>query len=392
MRPFRPILEREGSPLVARWQWCSALAAVVVTVATGEVLSGSVEWKAFGTMPTGETVELFTLRNRKGVTATVMGYGGVVVSLTAPDREGRLADIVLGFDALPPYLKPNPYFGALVGRYGNRIAKGEFKLDGQVYSLPKNNGENTLHGGNEGFGRKLWSIRYGAAKDGSAVELSYVSRDGEEGFPGTLSTRVTYTLTEASELRIEYEATTDKPTVLNLTNHSYFNLAGPGAGDILGHVLRIDADRFTPVAKGLIPTGVLQSVAGTPFDFRTPTPIGARISAKDEQIELAGGYDHNFVLNGEAGTLRVVARVSEPRSGRVLEVLTTEPGVQFYTGNFLDGSVVGKGGQAYKRNSGFCLETQHFPDSPNQPSFPTTVLRPGATYKTTTVYRLSTEP
>ena len=342
-------------------------------------------------MATGETVELFTLRNGQGVTATIMGWGGIVVSLTAPDREGRFADIVLGFDTLEPYLKPHPYFGALVGRYGNRIAKGEFRLDGNVYHLPKNNGENTLHGGNESFGKKLWSIREVPAADGAALELVYTSPDGEEGFPGTLKTKVTYTLTEASELRIDYEATTDKPTVLNLTNHSYFNLAGPGSGDILGHVLRIDADRFTPVGKGLIPTGEVRSVAGTPFDFRTPTPIGARIDAPDPQLQLGGGYDHNFVLNGEAGKLRLVVRVSEPRSGRVLEVLTTEPGVQLYTGNFLDGSVVGKGGKAYARRTGFCLETQHFPDSPNQAAFPSTVLRPGATFRSTTVYRLTTE-
>ena len=377
--------------MAARWQWRTTLVAAVVALGASETQGQGALRKTFGTMATGETVELFTLRNGKGVTATIMGWGGIVVSLTAPDREGRFADIVLGFDTLEPYLKTHPYFGALVGRYGNRIAKGEFRLDGQVYHLPKNNGENTLHGGNEGFGKKLWRVREVEAKDGTALELRYTSADGEEGFPGTLETRVTYTLTEANELRIDYEATTDKPTVVNLTNHSYFNLGGPGAGDVLGHVLRIDADRFTPVVKGLIPTGELRSVAGTPFDFRTPTPIGARIDAKDQQMELGGGYDHNFVLNGEAGKLRLVVRVSEPRSGRVLEVLTTEPGVQLYTGNFLDGSAVGKGGQAYPRRSGFCLETQHFPDSPNQPAFPSTVLRPGATFRSTTVYRLSTE-
>ena len=377
--------------MAARWWWRSTLAATIMALWAVESHGASLERKTFGTMATGETVELFTLRNRKGVTATIMGYGGIVVSLTAPDRAGRIADVVLGFDTLEPYLKTHPYFGALVGRYGNRIAKGELRLDGQVYPLPKNNGENTLHGGNEGFGQKLWLIHEIPATDGAALELRYTSRDGEEGFPGTLETRVIYTLTEASELRIDYEATTDKPTVVNLTNHSYFNLAGPGGGDILGHVLRVDADRFTPVAAGLIPTGELRAVKGTPFDFRTPTAMGARIDAKDPQLELAGGYDHNFVLNGEAGNLRLVARVSEPRSGRVLEVLTTEPGVQLYTGNFLDGSVVGKGGQAYERRSGFCLETQHFPDSPNQAGFPSTVLRPGATFRSTTVYRLSTE-
>lgn len=374
-----------------RWRWGSTLAAVALALAAAESRGASVERKAFGTMATGEAVELFTLRNGKGVVATITSYGGIVVSLTAPDRAGHVADIVLGFDTLDPYLKAHPYFGALVGRYGNRIAKGEFRLDGQVYHLPKNNGENTLHGGNEGFGKKLWSAREIPSRDGAALELLYVSRDGEEGFPGTLTTRVTYNLTEAGELRIDYEATTDKPTVVNLTNHSYFDLAGPGGGDILGHVLRIDADRFTPVVEGLIPTGELRSVAGTPFDFRTRTPIGARIGAEDEQLKLAGGYDHNFVLNGEAGKLRLVVHVSEPRSGRVLEVLTTEPGVQLYTGNFLDGSLIGKGGQVYKHRSGFCLETQHFPDSPNQAAFPSTVLRPGATFWSTTVYRLSIE-
>ncbi|HVQ29832.1 MAG TPA: aldose epimerase family protein [Vicinamibacteria bacterium] len=376
----------------ARQMWGKAVVAAVLVLAAAESRGAGVERKTFGTMTTGETVELFTLRNGKGVTATIIGWGGIVVSFTAPDRNGQLADIVLGYDTLDPYLKPNPYFGALVGRYGNRIAKGEFSLDGQVYHLPKNNGENTLHGGNKGFGQKLWSIREVAGKNGQALELGYTSADGEEGFPGTLQVRVTYTLTEANELRIDYEVTTDKPTVVNLTNHSYFNLAGPAGGDILGHVLRVDADRFTPVGKGLIPTGELRSVAGTPFDFRTPTAIGARIDAKDSQLELGGGYDHNFVLNGTAGTLRLVARVSEPRSGRVLEVLTTEPGVQLYTGNFLDGATLGKGGQAYKRRTAFCLETQHFPDSPNQPSFPSTVLRPGATFRSTTVYRVSTEP
>jgi aldose 1-epimerase len=299
--------------------------------------------------------------------------------------------VILGFDSFEPYLKGSPYFGSLIGRYGNRIGGGQFRLDGRVYTLPKNDGPNTLHGGERGFDKVVWTAREVAGKDGPAVELSYLSPDGDQGFPGTLRARVTYTLTEANELRIAYEATTDKPTVVNLTNHAYFNLAGPGGGDILSHLLFVDADRFTPVGPGLIPTGELHGVAGTPFDFRTPTPIGARIAAKDAQLELAGGYDHNYVLNGEAGTLRLVARVSEPGSGRVLEVLTTEPGIQFYSGNFLDGSVVGKGGRAYKHRYGFCLETQHFPDSPNQPGFPSTVLRPGETYSTTTIYRFSAQ-
>jgi aldose 1-epimerase len=310
--------------------------------------------------------------------------------LKAPDRTGRSAEVTLGFDDLEAYLKRS-FFGSLVGRYGNRIGGGRFTLDGTVYTLPRNNGPNTLHGGPRGFDKVLWAGREIPGPGGPAVELTYVSPDGEQGFPGTLRTRVVYSLDEEGALRIEYEAVTDKPTVVNLTNHAYFNLAGPGEGDILGHELFIDADRFTAVGPGLIPTGELRRVEGTPFDFRRPTAIGARIDAKDAQLELGGGYDHTFVLNGEAGTLRLVARVLEPRSGRVLEVLTTEPGVQLYTGNFLDGSVVGRGGRAYGRRSGFCLETQHYPDSPNQPSFPSTVLRPGETYRSTTVYRLTTE-
>jgi len=343
----------------------------------------------YGKTATGESVELFTLRNRSGLEVAITNLGGIVVSIKTRDRGGRFDDVVLGFESLEPYLRRHPHFGALVGRYGNRIGGAQFKIDGKVFTLPKNNGENTLHGGLKGFDKVLWSARETGTRDAPALALRHVSADGEEGFPGKLDTKVTYSLTEDDGLRIDYEATTDKPTVVNLTNHSYFNLAGPGGGDILSHVLFLDADRFTVVRTGLIPTGELRSVAGTPFDFRTPTAIGARIDAPGDQLELAGGYDHNFVLNGKAGGLRLVARVSEPVTGRVLEVLTTEPGVQFYTGNFLDGSVTGKKGTVYKRRSGFCLETQHFPDSPNQPSFPSTVLRPGQTYRTTTVFRFS---
>jgi aldose 1-epimerase len=312
------------------------------------------------------------------------------VSLKVPDSKGALGDIVLGFDSLDGYLADNPFFGALVGRYGNRIAKGHFTLDGKEYTLPINNGANALHGGLKGFDKHIWTAKPGQGKDGQTLELTYVSKDGEEGYPGTLTATVTYTLTNANELRIHYQATTDKPTVLNLTNHSYFNLAGAGNGDILGHELMLNADKFTPVDKGLIPTGELRPVDGTPFDFRKATAIGARINADDEQIKLGGGYDHNFVLNGQAGTMRLAARATEPKSGRVLEVSTTEPGVQFYTGNFLDGTLHGKGGKVYNKRYGFCLETQHYPDSPNKPSFPSTVLRPGQKYDTTTVFKFST--
>lgn len=334
----------------------------------------------------GKTVELFTLKNSKGMEAAITNYGGIVVSLKTPDKAGKMADIVLGFDSLEGYTKEHPYFGAIIGRYGNRIAKGRFRLNGVEYKLATNNGPNALHGGLKGFDKVVWDV---VAADERSVELRYVSKDGEEGYPGTLTATVKYTLTDANELRIDYTATTDKDTVVNLTNHSYFNLAGEGQGDILGHLVEIHADRFTPVDAGLIPTGELKPVAGTPFDFRQPHAIGERIQAKDEQIERGKGYDHNFVLNGEMGRLRPAARVVEPKSGRVMEVLTTEPGIQFYTGNFLDGSVKGKGGKAYQFRYGFCLETQHFPDSPNQPTFPTTVLKPGETYKSTTVYKFS---
>jgi aldose 1-epimerase len=359
--------------------------------ASAPAQKGGIKSEAFGKTSGGAQVTVYTLSNAKGVEARIMNRGGILVSLKVPDRQGTIGDVVLGFDTLDGYLKENPFFGAIVGRYGNRIAKGHFTLDGHEYTLAINNGENALHGGLKGFDKQLWTAKPGETKDGPSLTLSYVSKDGEEGYPGTLTATVTYTLTNANELRIHYHATTDKPTVLNLTNHSYFNLAGQGNGDILGTHLTINADRFTPVDKGLIPTGELRSVEGTPFDFRKPTAIGARIEQPEEQLKLGGGYDHNFVLNGQAGTLRLAARATDPKSGRVLEVLTTEPGVQFYTGNFLDGKIVGKGGKTYGRRYGFCLETQHYPDSPNKPSFPSTVLRPGATYDTTTVFKFSTD-
>jgi aldose 1-epimerase len=345
--------------------------------------------RSFGKTRTGATVDLYTLTNANGMEVSIMNYGATIVSLKAPDRSGKMADVVLGFDSMDGYLTDEPYFGAVVGRYGNRIAKGKFKLNGKEYSLATNNGPNALHGGIKGFDKQIWQAQ---PVGNSGLRLTYISKDGEEGYPGTLTTTVEYTLTDANELKLAYSATTDKDTVLNVTNHSYFNLAGEGSGDILGHRLQLFADRFTPVDSTLIPTGELKPVAGTPFDFRQPHAIGERVDAAgDEQIKFGGGYDHNFVLNGSMGTLRPAARVSESKSGRVMEVLTTEPGVQFYTGNFLDGTIKGKGGKAYNRRYGFCLETQHFPDSPNQPKFPSTVLKPGQKFASTTVFKFSTE-
>jgi aldose 1-epimerase len=343
----------------------------------------------FGKTTDGQPVDRYTLRNPHGMEADIITRGAVVTRLLVPDRTGTPGDVVLGFDSLEGYLKENPYFGAIVGRYGNRIAKGRFTLNGQTYTLATNNGPNSLHGGLKGFDKQLWTARPVTSADGQALELTYVSKDGEEGYPGTLTAKVTYTLTSSNALRIQYDLTTDKDTVANVTNHSYFNLAGQGTGDILSHEIMINADRFTPVDETLIPTGELRSVAGTPFDFRKPMPSGSRITAGDEQLKFGKGYDHNFVLNGEAGTLRQAVRVTEKTSGRVMEVYTTEPGVQFYTGNFLNGSLKGKGGKVYGFRNGFCLETQHFPNSPNTPSFPTTVIKAGAHYKSQTEYRFS---
>ncbi len=345
--------------------------------------------QAFGKTGTGDQVELYTLTNSKGVAVAITNYGGIIVSLKVPDRTGKIADVVLGYDALDAYVKQNPYFGAIVGRYGNRIGKAKFTLNGVEYKLAPNNGENSLHGGNKGFDKVLWTAK--PIDDGKGLELTYLSKDGEEGFPGNLAVTVIYSLNDENELKIDYRATTDKDTVVNLTNHSYFNLAGQGEGDVLGHQVTINADRFTPVDSGLIPTGELKPVENTPFDFRTPHAIGARINQNDEQLALGKGYDHNFVINRSSEGLVLAARVTEPVSGRVMEVLTTEPGVQFYTGNFLDGTIRGKGGKVYQQRYGFCLETQHFPDSPNKPSFPSVVLRPGQTYHSTTIYRFRAE-
>jgi aldose 1-epimerase len=342
----------------------------------------------FGTVD-GKKVELYTLTNRKGVEAKITTYGGAVVSLKVPDRNGNLADIVLGYDNLAGYLQDTSYFGSIIGRYGNRIAKGRFNLNGVEYKLATNNGENHLHGGIKGFDKVVWSGAPSNVANGVSLKLTYASRDMEEGYPGNLFVTVVYTLTNNNELKIDYSATTDKDTVLNLTHHSYFNLAGEGNGDILKHEMMINANRFTPVDSALIPTGELRAVGGTPFDFLRPTAIGARINQDEEQLKLGRGYDHNFVISSRSGVMRRAARVFEESSGRIMEVWTTEPGMQFYTGNFLDGKP-GKGGKPYQIRYGFCLETQHFPDSPNHPTFPTTILKKGARYQTSTIYKFST--
>ncbi|MBL8231122.1 MAG: galactose mutarotase [Bryobacterales bacterium] len=338
----------------------------------------------FGKTADGAPVRLFTLNNKNGVRVAITNYGGIITSLHTPDRKGKPGDIVLGFDTLDGYLKGHPYFGALVGRYANRIGKAQFSLAGKQYKLAANNGENHLHGGLKGFDKAVWTARESSSADRCSLELSYLSKDGEEGYPGNLSVKVVYTLSDSNELRIDYSARTDRDTVLNLTNHTYFNLAG--SGDILKHQLTLQANHYTPVDTGLIPTGELRSVAGTPFDFTKPVAIGSRIDQADQQLKLGKGYDHNFVLSGAPGPLRVFGEVSDPASGRTLTLSTTQPGVQFYTGNFLDGSLEGKG-RKYTFRSGFCLETQHFPDSPNRPSFPTVVLKPGSEYHSSTVWK-----
>ena len=353
----------------------------------------------FGTLPDGTPVDLYTVTNANGLVMKVTNYGGIITSLMVPDADGELADVVLGFDSVEGYTseayrQSNPYFGAIIGRYGNRIGGARFELDGQTYELAANNGDNTLHGGEVGFDKVVWDAEPFADERGQGLVFTRTSPDGEEGYPGTLDVTVTYTLTDDDELVFEYGATTDAPTVVNLTNHAYFNLGGHDSGSILDHELMINADAFTPVDAGLIPTGEVRPVEGTPFDFRTPTAIGERIEADDEQIGLGPGYDHNWVIARDSAAgdgLVLAARVVDPESGRVMEVRTTEPAIQFYAGNFLDGSLTGKGGVAYERRTGFCLETQHYPDGPNQPDFPSAVLRPGETYSSRTVYAFSAE-
>jgi aldose 1-epimerase len=339
----------------------------------------------FGHTAARSPVDLYTLINDAGLQTKITNYGGIIVSILAPDRTGSLADILLGFDTLAGYFQDRSFLGALIGRYGNRIARGQFTLNGVNYVLAQNDGPNHLHGGLKGFDKVVWQAAPFESADAVGLRLSYQSPAGEEGYPGTLDVQVVYTLTNDQELKIDYTATTDEETVLNLTNHAYFNLAG--SGDILKHEVRLNADHFTPVNETLIPTGEIRPVEDTPMDFTQSTAIGARIDQPDEQLTLSGGYDHNWVLNNPDGRITHAATVYEPASGRVLETYTTQPGVQFYSGNFLDGTMIGKGGQPLQKQAGFCLETQHFPDSPNQPAFPSTVLKPGEIYAQTTIYR-----
>jgi aldose 1-epimerase len=375
-----------------RWIFVALVVVVVCQVVIGaggeqarpeDGAKPGVVRQPFGRTADGTAVDIFTLTNKNGVQVRAVTFGAIISSIRVPDRNGTLADVVLGFDTLDPYVAGHPYFGAVVGRYGNRIARAQFSLNGQTYKLAANNGPNHLHGGVKGFDKFVW--RGEAAPKGAGVSFSRTSPAGEEGYPGTLNVRVTYTLTDANALEVDYEATTDADTPVNLTQHSYFNLAGHDAGSILGHELMLNADRYTPVDATLIPTGELAPVQGTPFDFRTAAPIGARIDQAHDQLKSGRGYDHNFVLNRTGSGLQRAARVVDPKSGRTLEVSTTEPGLQFYTGNFLDGSVKGKGGAVYPHRGGFCLETQHYPDSPNKPSFPSSIVRPGQPLRSRTV-------
>jgi aldose 1-epimerase len=355
-------------------------------------MNAKVKKQEFGKTAAGETVDLYTLENANGMKARISTFGGTIVSIETPDRTGKFGDVLHGFDTLDGYLGDHPHFGTLIGRYGNRIGKAQFVLDGVTYKLAVNNGENHLHGGVKGFGRVVWKARTLDDSPDAAIELKYLSKDGEENYPGNLDVTVVYKLTADNALEIHYTATTDKKTVVNLTNHAYFNLAGQGT--ILDHEVQINASKFTPVDKGLITTGELKPVAGTPFDFTKPTAIGAHINdTKDQQIVFGGGYDHNWVLDRPAGDtgMFLAARVRDPKSGRIMEVSTMEPGLQFYTGNFLDGTIKGKGGTVYVKRSALCMETQHFPDSPNKPQFPSVVLEPGKTYHTATAYRFSAE-
>jgi aldose 1-epimerase len=354
-------------------------------------MSTSVTTVGFGKLPDNREVLQYTLTNRNGMSAQIINYGATVTSLKVSDRTRKLEDVVLGYDSLQGYVDGTSYFGAIVGRYGNRIGKAQFKLDGNTYPLTINDGENHLHGGKIGFNKVLWQAKVLSSSDEPALELQYVSKDGEEGYPGTVTLKVVYALTNKNELRISYEGTTDRPTVLNPTHHSYFNLSGSFANTILDHVMLIEADRFTPVDKSLIPTGKLAEVANTPLDFRTPTPIGSRINDPYEQLTFGKGYDHNWVLREGNGQVRKAVELYEPKSGRLMTVYTDQPGMQFYSGNFLDGIARGKNGIAYQQRTGLCLEAQAFPDTPNKPQFPSVTLRPGQVYRQTTVYQFSTK-
>ena len=365
--------------------------ALIVTLTASADAGAAMKKELFGKTSDGREVNLYTLDNGKGMQAAITNFGGAVVALKVADRSGKFGDVVLGYENLQGYVTDKASLGALIGRYGNRIAHGKFVLHGVTYSLPINNGENTLHGGPEGFSKRLWDAKEISSNGLPALQLTYLSVDGEQGFPGNLAVKVLYSLTAQNELVIQYSATTDKETVINLTNHSYFNLAGQGTGDILGHQLTIRGSRITAVDSSLIPTGELRPVKGTPFDFTQSTAIGARINGDDSQLKLGRGYDHNWVLDlSDNDQPALAAEAYDPTTGRVLQVFTTEPGVQFYTGNFLDGTIHGKGGKVYNQRYGFCLETQHFPDSPNHPAFPSTVLKPGETFNSKTIFRFST--
>ena len=371
-----------------------AFAAMLCSIApVSNAQSSRISMQPYGKTPDGHAVSLYTLSNKAGMQVSITNYGGTITSIKVPDRHKHFDDVVLGFDNLDGYTSPSnkSYFGATIGRYANRIANGTFKLDGKEYHIPTNEGTNALHGGTVGFNKRIWSAKEVSTASGPALELHYLSPDGEMGFPGNLSVTVRFSLDDKNELRVEYMATTDKPTVLNLTNHSYFNLSGQGSGTILHNKVMLAADQFTPVDKNLIPTGKIENVAGTPFDFRKLTEVGARINDDNEQLKLAKGYDQNWVLNNKGESIALAAKVEDPQSGRVLEVLTNQPGIQFYTGNQLDGSTHGKGGKAYTRNAALCLETQHYPDSPNHPNFPSAVLRPGQKFDRTTIFRFSTD-
>jgi aldose 1-epimerase len=364
--------------------------ATDVAEAASTAVKANVTRAPFGAAPDGTNVELFTMTNAGGMQVEATNYGGTVTSIKVRDRSGALGDVALGFSSMEGYRDNSPYLGVIVGRYANRIARAQFKLEGRTYKLPANDGPNTLHGGVKGFDKVAWKAEPFERPGEVGVVLTHVGPDGDQGFPGTLSARVTYTLTDRNEFAIDYYATTDKTTVVNLTQHTYFNLAGEGSGPVLDHQLTLNADRYTPVDSKLIPTGELANVDGTPFDFRTAHAIGERIHADHPQLKIGKGYDHNFVINRQNDALVLAARVEEPTTGRVMEVHTTEPGVQLYTGNHLDGKLMGKAGKAYGERGGFCLETQHFPDSPNKPSFPSTTLKPGEEYRSRTVYAFST--
>jgi aldose 1-epimerase len=390
---FKSNQQKRNMKKIMHWAGlcCAATSlAFVAGCSTGGAASSNVTKAHYGTTPDGKDVDIYTLRNAKGAEAKIITYGGTMVSLKMPDKSGVLGDVVLGCNNLEDYEKITTYFGALIGRYGNRIGKAQFVLDGKTNHLAPNNNGNTLHGGVKGFDKVVWAAKSAeSAANEPQLVLTYTSKDGEEGFPGTLKVTAVYTLTDNNEVKVEFTATTDKDTVVNLTDHSYFNLSGKG--DILNHIVTIPATSVTPVDAGLIPLGNLQPVAGTPFDFRTATAIGARINADDAQLKLGPGYDHNWVIDKKAGELTMMAHVSDPASGRTLEVWSTEPALQFYTGNFLDGTITGNGSWAFQKHAGFCMEPQHYPDSPNEPKFPSTELKPGETYKHTIIFRFSVQ-